>query len=175
MVEMPVAAVARKVGEHDTRLWRVFKHYVNKAIENIDVSHVKSVAMDETSLSRGHKYVTLFVDADTKRVIFVTIGKGANVLQKFCEFLDSKDVERSQIKEFCSDMSPSFISGIENHFPEASVTFDKFHVMKMVNEALDKVRRQEQATQPELKNSRFVWLKNQENLRPKSKRKNTLN
>ena len=171
IVEMPVAAVARKIGEHDTRLWRVFKHYVSKAIENIDVSNVKSVAMDGTSLSRGHKYVTLFVDADTKRVIFVTIGKGADVLQKFYEFLDSKGVERSQIKEFCSDMSPSFISGIEKHFPEASVTFDKFHVMKMVNEALDKVRRQEQATQPELKDSRFVWLKNQENLTEKQKEK----
>ncbi|MFZ3578045.1 helix-turn-helix domain-containing protein [Virgibacillus sp. DJP39] len=49
MVEMPVAAVARKVGEHDTRLWRVFKHYVDKAVENIDLSNLKSVAMDKTS------------------------------------------------------------------------------------------------------------------------------
>lgn len=169
MVEMPVAAVARKVGEHDTRLWRVFKYYVDKAIENIDVSNVKSIAMDETSRTRGHKYVTLFVDTDTKRVIFVTTGKGAEVWKKFCQFLDKKGVERSQIKEFCSDMSPSFISGIEENFPEASITFDKFHVMKMVNEALDKVRRQEQATQPELKHSRFVWLKNQENLTEKQK------
>lgn len=171
MVDMPVAAVARKVGEHDTRLWRVFKHYVDKAVENIDVSKVKNVAMDETSRTRGHKYVTLFVDTDTKRVIFVTVGKGADTLDRFCQFLDSKGVVRSQIKEFCCDMSPSFISGIGDYFPEASITFDKFHVMKMVNEALDKVRRQEQATQPELKDSRYVWLKNQENLTEKQKDK----
>lgn len=169
MVEMPVAAVARKVGEHDTRLWRVFKYYVDKAIENIDVSQLKRVAMDETSRTRGHKYVTIFVDIDTKQVIFVTTGKGSNVLQEFCLFLDSKEVPRSQITDFCCDMSPSFISGIEGNFPEASITFDKFHVMKMVNEALDKVRRQEQTNQPALKHSRYVWLKNQENLTVKQK------
>jgi len=164
MTEMPVAAVARKVGEHDTRLWRVFKHYVDKAVENMDVSNIKRIAMDETSRTRGHKYVTLFVDSDTKRVIFITTGKGSVVLQDFCGFLDSKGVSRSQIKEFCCDMSPSFISGIEENFPEASITFDKFHVMKLVNEAVDKVRRGEQASQPELKKSRYLWLKNQENL-----------
>ncbi|WP_335872629.1 ISL3 family transposase [Bacillus sp. 2205SS5-2] len=171
MVEMPIAAVARKVGEHDTRLWRVFKYYVDKAVEKMDVSNVKSVAMDETSRKRGHKYVTLFVDADTKRVIFVTTGKGTSVLRDFCQFLDSKGVPCSQIKDFCCDMSPSFISGIEEIFPEASITFDKFHVIKMVNEAVDNVRRQEQANQPELKNSRYVWLKNQENFTEKQKNK----
>ncbi len=127
--------------------------------------------MDETSRKRGHKYVTLFVDTDTKRVIFVTTGKGSGVLQEFCQFLDSKGVPCSQIKDFCCDMSPSFISGIEENFPEASNTFDKFHVMNLVNEAVDNVRRQEQATQPELKNSRYVWLKNQENLTEKQKNK----
>ncbi|MEQ6378601.1 ISL3 family transposase [Bacillaceae bacterium S4-13-56] len=163
MVYMPVAAVARKVGEHDTRLWRVFNYYVDKAIENIDVSNVTRVAMDETSRTKGHKYVTLFIDIDTKRLIFVTVGKGAIVLQDFCEFLDSKGVSTSQIEDFCSDMSPAFISGIEENFPNASITFDKFHVMKLVNEALDKVRRQEQTSQPE--------LKNQENLTDKQEAK----
>ncbi|MFD1363242.1 helix-turn-helix domain-containing protein, partial [Lentibacillus salinarum] len=115
MVEMPVLAVARKVGEHDTRLWRVFKYYVDKEVEKIDVSNLKSVAMDETSRSKGHKYVTLFVDTDTRKVIFVTEGKGSDVLQEFCLFLDSKGVSRSQIKDFCSDMSPAFISGIEEN------------------------------------------------------------
>lgn len=64
-------------------------------------------------------------------------------------------------------MSPSFISGIEENFPNASITFDKFHVLKLVDEALDQVRRQEQATEPLLKKSRYMWLKNQENLKEK--------
>src|SRR5699024_43380 len=139
MVEMPVLAVARKVGEHDTRLWRIFNYYVDKAVEKIDISNVKNIAMDETSRTRGLKYVTIFIDMDTKQVIFITTGKSSAVLQEFCLFLDSKGVSRSQIKEFCCDMSPAFISGIEENFPDASITFDKFHVMKMVNEALDKV------------------------------------
>src|SRR5690625_6666842 len=92
MVEMPVLAVARKVGEHDTRLWRVFKYYVDKAVEKIDISNVKNIAMDETSRTKGHKYVTIFIDMDTKRVIFVTTGKGSDVLKEFCLFLDSKGV-----------------------------------------------------------------------------------
>jgi transposase len=169
MLEMPVAAVARKVGEHDTRLWRVFRHYVDQAMENMDVSNVTRIAMDETSRAKGHKYITLFIDMDTKRLIFATVGKDAEVLQEFCLFLDSKGVDPAQIKEVCCDMSPSFISGIETNFPNASITFDKFHVMKMVNEALDSVRRDEQAAQPELKKSRYLWLKNKENLTKKQK------
>jgi transposase len=61
-------------------------------------------------------------------------------------------------------MSPAFISGIENNFPHASITFDKFHVMKLMNEAVDKVRREEQSHNSLLKKTRYVWLKNPENL-----------
>lgn len=48
MIEMSVAAVARQVDEHDTRLWRIYNYYVNKAMDNVDVSAVKRIAMDET-------------------------------------------------------------------------------------------------------------------------------
>ena len=61
-------------------------------------------------------------------------------------------------------MSPAFISGIENSFPNASITFDKFHVMKLMNEAVDKVRREEQSHNALLKRTRYIWLKNPENL-----------
>jgi transposase len=73
-------------------------------------------------------------------------------------------VAAEQIEEFCCDMSSAFISGIEQYFPKAQITFDKFHVMKMVNEAVDEVRREEQKEVDELKKSRYVWLKNEENL-----------
>src|SRR5690625_7615315 len=66
-------------------------------------------------------------------------------------------------------MSQPIISDIDSNFPKACITFDKVRVMKMVNEALYKVRRQEQATQPELKHSRYVWIKIQENLTEKQK------
>lgn len=62
------------------------------------------------------------------------------------------------------DMSPSFISGAAKHLPAVSITFDKFHVIKQLNEALDEVRRNEQKKNPLLKGSRYSWLKNPENL-----------
>lgn len=164
MKEMPVAAVARKVGEHDTRLWRVFHYYVDKAMNQMDFSKVSRIAVDETSSKRGHEYISLFVDVDTKKVMFATEGKDSSVLKSFASFLKKKDVDPSNIKEACCDMSPAFIKGVEEEFPQAHITFDKFHVMKLMNEALDQVRRKEQDEQPLLKKTRYMWLKNKQNL-----------
>lgn len=68
-------------------------------------------------------------------------------------------------------MSPAFISGITEQFPESSLNFDKFHVVKMVNEAVDQVRREEQHHNAELKNTRYVRLKNPNNLSLAEKKK----
>jgi transposase len=64
-------------------------------------------------------------------------------------------------------MSPAFISGIESNFKNAAITFDRFHVMKLMNEAVDQVRREEQAHNSSLKRTRYIWLKNPENLTKK--------
>src|SRR6185312_11139457 len=74
---MPVNAVARLVGEHDTRLWRVIHHYVERARARTDHAAVNRVAIDETASRRGHNYITLFVDIDQARVVFATEGKDA--------------------------------------------------------------------------------------------------
>lgn len=128
MKEMPVAAAARLVNEHDTRLWRVLRYYVNRAMVELDVTGVKRIAIDETSSRRGHQYITLFMDVDTKRLLFATEGIGASGLETFKSFLKERNVPIQQIEEFCCDMSSAFISGIETHFPKAHLTFDKFHV-----------------------------------------------
>lgn len=65
----------------------------------------------------------------------------------------------------CCDMSPAFIKGVREQFPDAKLTFDKFHIMKIINEAVDEVRRQEQKDRPELAKSRYIWLKNRDNLK----------
>ena len=67
-------------------------------------------------------------------------------------------------------MSPAFISGAGEYLPEASITFDKFHVTQALNKAQDEVRRMEQQVNPLLKSSRYVWLKNPENLTEKQKK-----
>lgn len=76
--QMPVAAVGRLVGEHDTRLWSVLHHYVEEAREEMDVSEVKRIGVDETSAKRGHNDITSFVDLDGPRVLFATEGRDAS-------------------------------------------------------------------------------------------------
>ena len=164
MAEMPVNAAARELREHDTRMWRIFHHYVDQAMAELDLTQVTRIAVDETSSRRGHRYITLFVDVDTKIVLFATEGKGKDTLARFQQHLLQKGIEATQIQEICCDMSVAFIRGIEEQFPTAEITFDKFHVMKMVNEAVDDVRKAEQKEAPQLKRTRYLWLKNENNL-----------
>ena len=163
---MPVKTIAQFVNEHDTRLWRILHHYVDDAREKADHSQVKKVGIDETSRRRGHNYVSLFVDLDGPRVLFATDGKDASTVKRFKQDLIDHRGDPNAVKEMCCDMSPAFISGVEKQFPEAHLTFDKFHVMKIINDAVDKVRREEIKDRPELKGSRYIWLKNQQNLKP---------
>jgi len=162
---MPVKSIANLLKEHDTRLWRVLDYYVHEARQDADFSSVTDVGVDETSSKRGHNYVTLFVNLLLSQVLFATEGKDASTLARFKSDLVSHRGDPSHIREICCDMSPAFISGVENHFPEAQLTFDKFHVMKILNEALDEVRRQEQQIRPELKRTRYLWLKNPQKLK----------
>lgn len=169
--EMPVLSIAEMVGVHDTRIWRIIEHYVNKDVDNLDLSKVLNVGVDETSSTRGHHYVTLFVDMDTSRVIFVTKGKDADTLKAFSDHLGTHKGSADQILEFSSDLSPAFISGVAKYFPNAHMTFDKFHVMKLLNAAVDETRRSEQTQEKDLKSSRYVWLKNPNNLSKKEQTK----
>ena len=162
----PVKTVAAFVNEHDTRLWRILHHYVDQSREKADHSGVTQVGVDETSSKRGHNYVSLFVDLKGPRVLFATEGKDAGTVERFKQDLIDHNGDPAAISEICCDMSPAFISGVETSFPGAHLTFDKFHIMKILNEAVDKVRRQEQQERPELARTRYLWLKNPDNLKP---------
>jgi len=161
---MPVKTLAAFVGEHDTRIWRILHHYVDKGRNQVDHSMVKNVGVDETSSKKGHNYVSLFVDLDKSRILFATEGKDSLTVERFQEDLVAHNGTVESITEFCSDMSPAFIKGVKKYFPTSSLTFDKFHIMKIVNEAVDEVRRQEQKERPELIRTRYIWLKNKNNL-----------
>jgi len=161
---MPVAVVARMIDEWDTRLWRIIHHYVERARDRADHSDVTSVAFDETASRRGHNYVSLFVDLVCRRVLFVAEGKDAGTVEAFAKELAAHGGNPKAIAEVCIDMSPAFISGIAQSLPNAQITCDKFHLVKLINEAVDAVRRSEQKSHAELKNSRYLWLKNPRNL-----------
>ena len=164
VAHMPVAAAARLMGEHDTRLWRVVFHYVARAVARMDLSELRRVCIDETAAKRGHDYISIFVDIDTRRVVFVTDGRDAGTVAEFADHVDTHNSDASRIKEVCIDMSGPFIKGVTENLTEAEITFDKFHVMKMLGDAVDKTRRAEAKARPELKGSRYVWLKNEQNL-----------
>lgn len=163
--EMPVAATGRIVGEHGNRIWRVLNHYVHEARAKVDMSVVTRLGVDETAARRGHDYITLVTDMDQRRLLFGIEGRGHDTLRAFKEDLEAHNGKADQIQEACIDMSPSFIKGLGENFPEAHITFDRFHVMKLMGDALDAVRREEAKTRPELKRSRYWWLKNPENLK----------
>jgi transposase len=158
--QMPVRAASRIMGEHDTRLWRIVEYHVQTARAKLDFSAVTAVGIDETASRRGHRYVTLFADLNERRVLFATEGKDAETVSRFRADLFAHNNDGGMIQDVCCDMSPAFIQGIEVNMPDSSITFDKFHLMKLVNEAVDLVRQEEQHRQPALKKTRFAWLTN---------------
>jgi transposase len=161
---MTVAETGQMVEEWDTRLWRIIHHYVDEARGRADHSDVTRVAFDETASRRGHNYVSLFVDLDRRGVLFATEGKDAATVAAFAKDLADHGGDPKAVAEVCIDMSPAFIAGTAESLPKAQITFDKFHVIKLINEAVDEVRRAEQKSRAELKKSRYLWLKNPQNL-----------
>ncbi len=162
---MTAAQAARLIDEHDTRVWRVLQHYVEQARAEADFSKVTAVGVDETSRRRGHNYISVFMDLDKEhsRVLFATEGKDARTVKAFKQDLEAHGGKAEQIEEACLDMSAAFISGLAEQLPNAQLTFDNFHLMQLLGNAVDQVRREEQPTHPELKGTRYVWLKNEWN------------
>ena len=163
--EMTVKAIARLMKVHDTRLWRILDHYVTQALSEQDYSDVSEIAIDETSRRRGHKYVTIVADTKGKRVLHVTEGKDKKAISRFAADYEAHNGKTENIKEVCMDMSPAYIEATREQFPNAHMTFDRFHVMKLANEAVDTVRREDVKDNPYLQGSRYLWLKHPDKLK----------
>lgn len=164
---MSVNALAKLINEYSSRIWRVIDHYVEEAYDSIDFSTVANIGIDETSSKRGHNYITLFVDLDKSKVLFATEGKDSSTIETFKTTFEEHKGSSDAINNVSCDMSPAFISGVKKHFPAAQITFDKFHVIKRINEAVDLVRREESRENNGLKGTRYIWLKNPQNLTSK--------
>src|SRR6202042_3339752 len=82
----------------------------------------------------------------------------------FAAFLEAHGGKRENITDASIDMGAAFIAGVKANFPNAKITFDKFHVIKLVNEAVDEVRRTEAKSNDWIKGTRYLWLKNLQNL-----------
>jgi transposase len=162
--EMPFAAVARLVNLSWHRIAAICQRYVELALQEADFSEVARLAVDETASARGHDYITLFADADERKVLFVAEGRGADTVEAFADKLAAHGGAPQAIESVCIDMSPAFIKGVTEHLPNARITFDKFHVVAHASLALDKTRRIEQKTDPSLKGLRWALLKDRSKL-----------
>lgn len=166
---MPVHELSRIIKVSDHKIWAILDKYVDKARELEDYASVEKIGMDETSIAKGHSYITLVVDLETRRTIFVTEGKDANTVARFKEDFTHHGGDVNLITDVSCDMSQAFIKGVRDNLPNAEITFDKFHILKLINEAVDKVRRAEAATNPLLKGTRYIFMKNEANLTVKQK------
>ena len=166
---MPVNKVATITKTSDDKLWSMLEKYIDQTREYEDFKEITSIGLDETSRAKGHEYITLFVDLLERRTIFITEGKDNTTVQRFTEDFEAHHGKVDSVANVSCDMSPAFIKGVKEYLPKAQITFDKFHILKIINEAVDKVRKQEVSTNKLLTGTRYIWLKNHNNLTVKQK------
>lgn len=161
---MPVNQVSKLTKVSNYLIWKVLDTYIERARAEQNLEFIEVVGIDETSLKKGHNYITLFVDLDSKRTVYVADGKANDTVVDFVSHLEEQGGRREQVKQVSCDMSPAFIKGVDENLPKAEITFDKFHLLKLINKGVDKVRREEAKDNPLLKGTRYVFLKNDSNL-----------
>ena len=162
--EMTFTAIAELLNISVHRVMAICRRYVDAAVAQADYSEVHAVAVDETSRARGHAYVTLVADSERRAVVFVTEGKDADAIKAFASDLGAHNGDPEAIESVSIDMSPAFIKGAAENLPNARITFDKFHVIAHASTAIDKMRRIEQKTDPELKGMRWKLLRDYDSL-----------
>src|SRR5271167_4406249 len=103
------------------------------------LSKLKQLAIDEISIGKGHRYLTVVLNLETGAVVFIGDGKGADALDPFWQRLRAS---RAKVEAVATDMSPAYIEAIRKHLGDAVHVFDHFHVIKLFNEKLSDFRRE---------------------------------
>lgn len=123
--EMPVSAVADISNIHEDSIWRILAHYVDKARENVDLSELDTIGVDELSVKKDHQYITLFYDLKDSRVIHIEDGKKREVFKGLRDKISEK-IDPEQVKYLSMDVYPAYKGGAKEFFPNAKITFDNF-------------------------------------------------
>src|SRR5680860_326940 len=121
------------------------------------------LGIDEKSFKKGHKYVTVLSSPNAGCVVDVAEGRDKAAAKALLERTVVPE-HRDKLKTVSMDMWKAYINSVDEVFPKADKVHDRFHLVKYLNEGIDKVRRRESKYQEGLKNSRFALLKNRENL-----------
>jgi len=145
----------------------IFKRHLARRYATPRLARLRHIAIDEIAVRKGHKYLTLVLDLASGAVVFVGDGKGADALAPFWRQLRRS---RAKIAAVATDMSAAYIGAVLENLQGVPLVFDHFHVVKLMNDKLTEIRRKlfNELSGPlqkkALKGSRWVLLKNPENL-----------
>ncbi len=146
----------------------IVKADLARRFEDVPLGGVRRIGVDENYLGKKARYVTLVVDLESGRVLWVGKGRGKEALVGFWERLKRSG---TKIEAVACDMSGAYWSAINEHLPDAALVFDHFHIIKLANEKIDEIRRGLQRTlelsgQKFIKGTRYLLLYGRENLPP---------
>ena len=132
----------------------------------IDLKQVKYLAVDEFSLRKNHKYMSIFIDLKTGRVLHAVEGTAKEVLAPFLKKIAK---QAKKLKAVSMDMSASYTAAVKEYLPNIPIVFDRYHVMALVGRKIDSLRREQQNVLADegkktLKGSRFLLLRNYHSL-----------
>jgi transposase len=172
-LELSRLMTIKDVAEHLGISWDVIKDIqkqdLGRRFGKPKLKHVRQIAIDEISVGKGHRYLTVVLDLESGAVVHVGQGKGGDALTAFWKRLRSSG---AKVQAVATDMSPAFIEAVTTHLPRAALVFDRFHVMKLYHDKLSDLRRElhREATdllhKDVLKGTRWLLLKRPENLDP---------
>ena len=169
------------VARHLQVSWDVIKDIQTRDLEHRygkpRLRKLKQIAIDEISIGHGQRYLTVVLNLQSGAVVFVGDGKGGEALEPFWKRLRAA---RAKVEAVATDMSAAYIQAVREHLGDAVHVFDHFHVIKLFNEKLADFRRQlhreatEQIHKKVLKGTRWLLLKNPENLDPQKNERERL-
>jgi transposase len=174
---MTIKDVADHLGVGWDTIKDIQQRHLEKHFAKPKLKHLRLLAIDEIAVGKGHRYLTVVLDLESGAVVFVGDGKGADALEPFWRRLRPSG---AQIEAVAIDMSQAYIMAVHEHLPQAVLVFDRFHVVKLFNERLSDFRRElhREATdrlhKDVLKGTRWLLLKNPENLAPERQERERL-
>ena len=144
LADMPILKASKLLRCGEKALTKILRYWVKSSVDKDDLSKVEQLSIDETSFKRGQSYVTVVIDAKERRVIDVEPDRGEKQIIDFSYKLEEKGGDCQKIQFVSSNLSPAYRAGIQFCFSEAKHTVDKFHVKKLLLDALEEVRKSEQ-------------------------------
>jgi len=171
---MTISDVADHLGISWDIVKDIQKRHLTKRYKRPRLKHLRRIAIDEICIGKGHKYLTVVLNLSSGAVVYVGDGKGGDALQVFWKRLKRS---RARVEAVAVDMSPAFTAAIIENLPSAAIVYDRFHIMKMYNEKIDDLRRglqreaEDNLQKSVLKGTRWLLLKNPENLDPDPKKR----